>query len=167
MNEHSIATAQANTNDSNDFPQVAYDLAHHIAALPLTMQHSELVVIHFGSLAISCGSLISPGIPQITAHDFIYAFSYANSLIKRGKAVTRFLAVADFNPITRIDPEDDISFLCSNLSDGCTRSTINLLTEFKAGVESFKCPADHFLTKVYGFMALHRIAIAIASQHPQ
>ncbi|KAG8896702.1 hypothetical protein FRC00_005451 [Tulasnella sp. 408] len=63
--------------------------------------------------------------PPITAHDINYAISYHNSLIKRGKAVARLLAVTHFNPLTRTYPDDDISFLCSKPDADYDKDTIS------------------------------------------
>ncbi|KAG8942777.1 hypothetical protein FRC04_003508 [Tulasnella sp. 424] len=102
-----------------------HDLAHHVTAKPLELQYSELVAIHFGSFALSRAPLmtrrkakkfvkylwsITAGLlpyegpvqlPQISLQDINYAISYANSLIKRGKAAARLLAIADFDALTR------------------------------------------------------------------
>ncbi|KAG8959949.1 hypothetical protein FRC05_007148 [Tulasnella sp. 425] len=146
--------------DSLPEPRQAYDLSHHMVDFPLELQYRELVAIQFGSFALSRSPLMSrkvakrsikylwsitldllpydgpPQLPQITAHDIAYAISYLGSLIKRGKGVARLLAIADFDPLTRTYPEDDISFLCSNPSPNLAEGTISIrfaLDEFNTG----------------------------------
>ncbi|KAG8940061.1 hypothetical protein FRC04_005665 [Tulasnella sp. 424] len=53
-------------------------------------------------------------LPPLALQDINYAISYAHSLVKRGKAVARLLAISDFDALTCTYPDNDVSFLCSS-----------------------------------------------------
>ncbi|KAG8917824.1 hypothetical protein FRC01_002185 [Tulasnella sp. 417] len=133
-------------------PPPGHDLAHHVASLPLEMQYSEVVAIHFASFTLSHGPLVllwrrkakkyvkyiwfitfgllpcgdSVQQPPIALHNISYAISYARSLIKRGKTAARLLTISNFKGLTHTYPDNDVSFVCNSPGGNCTEDTISI-----------------------------------------